>query len=673
MEVKSLWDLWCGPDFVSEAQRRSIDRVEPFDEWEEFILFASHYFLLVACTSAKMDSKNNGTPLIEYAKDHSTNIISKEPVYAEARLCDLNPGLSQRRFGAAFHSRGMYGIHGGLGSRGRNNTTDLFNISPSSIIESETGDSLASDNIKLTLPLAVESRMCHTIVTSKAGTCLLMGGRASPDRPLIDCWYFNGNWRQVQNLPFPLYRHCAVWMDISYDNCEQPAVLVFGGKTARNEVSGQWLLWRESAGWAMIGCEGDPLPPIFGATIASFTARTGILTGGITASGILQPNIWKWTVSQNEAGQPLILISKYRFSSPGIIQCLTRIGSHLIFSDLGLFLIGGVGNGALGEETDIVKVQPPSSLEGCWSIYSVISRSQDLRTMLVGHSVLAIDDSLLVVGGGAVCFSFGSVWNGSMISIGLGSHREPRILKPLGKAAADSAGPFMPNEEAGLNTNRDACKDYGNVFNSTQTRNVISTLLYDKPLGSNALCENSIVPRQNIPSASKFAEILEEGKPSIIRDVKLGTCIDLWTLQGLENKIGSERKIIVHEATDKQMDFLQKNFVYRQKSLGTFLAEISQGAQQYMRSLSEEKPSGKPAQLESDFPELAGDFSLPAELGYIKENQHSSVLRISGSVNMWLHYDVRFSILVRMRLTDLGDGKCAVSDYRKQTPATIPT
>src|ERR1700743_2248319 len=48
LEMHSLWELWAEPTFLSPEQRRVLEAIEPFDEWEEFALFASHYFLLLA-------------------------------------------------------------------------------------------------------------------------------------------------------------------------------------------------------------------------------------------------------------------------------------------------------------------------------------------------------------------------------------------------------------------------------------------------------------------------------------------------------------------------------------------------------------------------------------------------------------------------------------------------
>jgi tRNA wybutosine-synthesizing protein 4 len=64
------------------------------------------------------------------------------------------------------------------------------------------------------------------------------------------------------------------------------------------------------------------------------------------------------------------------------------------------------------------------------------------------------------------------------------------------------------------------------------------------------------------------------------------------------------------------------------------------GERVYLRSLSSEDAKEIPSRFEKDFPSLQSDFTLPKELQYVLENAHSSPLRISGAVNMWLHYDV---------------------------------
>lgn len=94
------------------------------------------------------------------------------------------------------------------------------------------------------------------------------------------------------------------------------------------------------------------------------------------------------------------------------------------------------------------------------------------------------------------------------------------------------------------------------------------------------------------------------------------------------------------------MDFKAKNFRYVTTDFGSFIDGIKKGDKTYLRALSQEKPTEKPALLAEDFPELAPDFVLPPQLSLVQENLFSSVLRVSGPVNMWLHYDV--SCCIRM-------------------------
>lgn len=88
------------------------------------------------------------------------------------------------------------------------------------------------------------------------------------------------------------------------------------------------------------------------------------------------------------------------------------------------------------------------------------------------------------------------------------------------------------------------------------------------------------------------------------------------------------------------MDFQKKNFSYAKKPFREFVKQIQCGSKQYLRTLAAEKPAVKPADFASDFPELQPDFKLPPQLGVVEQNAHSSPLRISGPVIMWLHYDV---------------------------------
>lgn len=124
-------------------------------------------------------------------------------------------------------------------------------------------------------------------------------------------------------------------------------------------------------------------------------------------------------------------------------------------------------------------------------------------------------------------------------------------------------------------------------------------------------------------------------------------------------------QVVVHECGVRNMDFNAKNFRYTTMGFGDFAKEVQNGARLYLRALSANAPADQPANLASDFPELAADFTLPGALDMCRENMHSSVLRVSGQVSphhwrcsrvglltwhaelqvdMWLHYDVQANI-----------------------------
>lgn len=88
------------------------------------------------------------------------------------------------------------------------------------------------------------------------------------------------------------------------------------------------------------------------------------------------------------------------------------------------------------------------------------------------------------------------------------------------------------------------------------------------------------------------------------------------------------------------MNFVAKNFKYENRAFGEFLDAVELGEKSYLRATSASKPTERATRLCEDFPEIAADFRLPPELHYVSENEHSSPLRVSGPVAMWLHYDV---------------------------------
>ncbi|RAL14012.1 tRNA methyltransferase PPM2 [Aspergillus homomorphus CBS 101889] len=611
--ARSLWDIWSDDDFVSQPLRCSLDEVEPFDEWEEFALFSSHYFLLIASTK---------DGLLESTTQQAEASATSADVSSEFELA-YTAGVGQRRFGALISdSQSSIGYHAGLGRQTRLATTDLY--------------SNATDTDKPHWPFPprdVSARMCHTITHLSGSDCLLVGGRASPAAGFQDCWVRQGDqWRPTASLPTARFRHSATRVTFDADH-----VLVYGGKTSDGATLDTWLVWRDNGdGWLPVEISGANPGARFGASLANIDNTSGVLFGGMGGDGVIYEDFWTWTLHQRgeksfclefeDRTQDLRKLSHLSGS-------LSRFGATVSQTAWGLVIAGGIiprqivpGQQEilllnLAELVTQLRSKSPSSAGP--SILSTVGLGREIgvpRPLLVGHASYAVDrDQVLLLGGGAVCFSFGTFWT-----------EGTWLLKRADSNLAND-WVLIPETVPPLKIETLPTSSSNASIETTSTKDVTP------------------IPRVQVQSAAQFQQILADGKPVIIEGSDIGPCTELWTKEYLADAVGRDRKIVVHEAQSEHMSFQTKNFSYTTKEFGTFLDEVHAGGRQYLRSISAEQPTKVPASLAEDFPSLKDDFRLPEALSTVTENAHSSPLRISGPVTLWLHYDVMANILCQIR------------------------
>ncbi|KAI9724027.1 MAG: hypothetical protein M1812_000745 [Candelaria pacifica] len=644
--VKSLWELWSSPSFLTPDDRSALDSIEPFDEWEEFALFASHYFLLVAetCRGIKDNQeaidhdidhlrRNIGTlecspitdPGINALANGRLNHGSTNRVFAASaddqgaeagtqphlhlRYYENPKGQGCRRFGAGLPiGTRAVGHHGGLGLQTRLSSTDKY-----------SSHDLEIDNSGF-VPTTLRPRMCHTITRLNNSDCLLVGGRSSPDSPLADCWLRKGHeWQRVEDLPVPRYRHCAAQLQ-TVDGVS--AVLVFGGKGPVGKVLDDWLLWANHRGWKKLLVVGHEPISSFGASMISISDVEGILCGGMTQDGTVRGGCWYWAIEGPEFDtvrcQRLSLDSHSRIDSDRYSE---RFGASLVPTNQGTFLIGGIGGkGVLTQDEEIIDINldfPHLYLSKVESI------TMGPRPLLIGCTVPNHCGNAHILGGGAVCFSFGAhhnqgIWVLEDPQSTVGSSLR-LVEKPIASSTTRQASSSQSGEENCIHP---------------QYRSVTSA-----------------ISRLQLESAEQFSRVLQEGRPVIFEGLQIGTCTEKWTPEYMKEQVGIDRQVVVHSATTKHMNFQAKNFVYNTMGFGEFVNLAANGNRLYLRSLALDKPSERPVELAHDFPTIAGDFKLPAALAFVTENAHSSPLRISGSVSMWLHYDVMANVLCQIRGT----------------------
>jgi tRNA wybutosine-synthesizing protein 4 len=410
VEVNSLWQVWTDDKWISATQRKKLDEVEPFDEWEEFALFASHYCVVIANNTVAMASEQAG-----------------DTVVLDQRLQQRYPGLSwrtyvgaggKRRFGAVFKlhddlGREVFANTFGIGTNNRLRSCDFYTMS------------MLPPYFK-TPTLGPGSRVCHAIVDLGHWGSLLVGGRASPTMALRDCWHFSierNRWSPADDLPVPLYRHALTRLGRS------SMVLLVGGKSDASTIFDGCLLYRRGSSWTKCGISGSRYRPVFGATLVSLSEAgagydreegregggvedcdtvvfRGILAGGLLGDGTVArcPSRWELKVPRN--GEPTITFEPISVSGD-IEDLICRFASYsLPIEDKRLAILGGIKHdGIVPQDGELLIIDVSYSrleLVARCPLLEPNRPSNPSRPLLVGASVSLNDAGQIVtMGGGA--------------------------------------------------------------------------------------------------------------------------------------------------------------------------------------------------------------------------------------------------------------------------------
>ncbi|WPH04407.1 Hypothetical protein R9X50_00729800 [Acrodontium crateriforme] len=652
LEIRTLWELWSDPAFLTAEQRRALDKVEPFDEWEEFALFASHYFLLFAEKRSDTDFSNR--PFRNSIMgNHSRASLVPSPTSGQHAFSPINAEISDiptehplqalelsgthipRRFAALVPATSeisegeAVGLLGGMGHRERMTDCDTY--------------SKTDDILPIAGPPIRTGVMCHTI-TRLGGTsnCLMAGGRTSPDKATAECWLRqDGMWRRSQSLPEGRYRHSAVPLRLPTEPRPAHTVLIFGGKTSDGHVLDEWLLWM-GGGWQTINIAGEAPAARFGAAMITDAREgvSGVMCGGMTSAGRVLNDFWHWSLEsdmtlycRNLTARALTVLK----ASSGI---LGRFGAQMVRSNSGILMIGGVcGGRMLRKEEEILNMKTLRT-------HPLVGS----RPLFVGSNIIDVDGGLIILGGGATCFSFGTTWTKPCLLTD-----DPETSMRCGWHLLTTSNGEITESQVDVTEQSKQKAVETNLQNDIQALTPNGTTKTSGPAPLTTPVESKLpdpaqVPRASLAEGIEFERFLEAGKPTVFSDGDIGPCTSIWNDTYLKESIGNDRAVVVHAAPSSgKMDFTKKNFDYVTKTFGSFIDEIQNGEKLYLRSVSKDAPTDRPTNLADDYPEIAADFELPGELIYVVENLHSSPLRIAGPITMWLHYDVMANVLCQVR------------------------
>lgn len=640
--ARSWWHAWSDPLCMSPKQRKALDKVEDFDDWEEFVHFASHHCVLHARTAALLPEPPSQDSLTEETGLPGFPTKTVDVTFSPSIT---TKSVSPRRSGAPMVLQTILGQNVvanmfGQGPDGQLRSCDLY---------SNSNDPEAASGIVLPQG-GPGARSCFTLTDLGDSGYLLAGGKGSHAAPFSDCWIFKKDthqWVETHSLPLPLFRHSVERLGNS------KLVLLAGGRLDFTTAHSNFLVFHPSLGWVRCSVKGTLQPPALYGCFLSCTgpiqrnpsAFRGILAGGMTTDGVVFDETLEWVLDVSNITEPAITFEPITSRWP--TQLLARYGAVSARAGDWVVVAGGVGTtGTLPASQEIVRFRACGERSEAYECLDFVHRlgPEARRPFFTGASIVALNSSeVAIIGGGTPCFSTESGWSRGLYSFHI---QEPSV-----------------SDES---TRKEAVWKYSRTLTVTNETPVTPHEIHSQRLSS-----NTAIPRMELKSAEHFESILRNGKPVVFENLKLGSCLTKWSLAYLADRVGPERKVnklcrsvvhgkqgvasgspanflllyqshqvVVHESTDQAMDFLAKNFRYKTQTFQEFAGDVDDGKKLYLRALSADKPSGAPSILDVDFPIIASDFVLPPQLAFVNDKLFSSVLRISGPVNMWLHYDV---------------------------------
>ncbi|XP_065673076.1 tRNA wybutosine-synthesizing protein 5 [Hydra vulgaris] len=152
--------------------------------------------------------------------------------------------------------------------------------------------------------------------------------------------------------------------------------------------------------------------------------------------------------------------------------------------------------------------------------------------------------------------------------------------------------------------------------------------------------------------------IYTQRKPVVIKGLNVGVATEKWDVSYLSENV-KKAPVQIHVCPVPEMDFINKNFLYKTINFDDFLAKAENKVQSnfficseekyYLRSLGEDIRNDA-ADIRKQFPKLSQDLIIPNL--FDESSFFSSIFRISSSgLKLWTHYDVMDNILLQIKGT----------------------
>eukprot|EP00760_Papus_ankaliazontas_P021906 PhM_4_TR18762/c0_g1_i1/m.4318/K15451/PPM2, LCMT2, TYW4; tRNA wybutosine-synthesizing protein 4 len=590
-------------------ERERVRALETFDEHECWTETCRHYCLSMAATSSKR--KNTAFPFVPPGTPREGDDAATFPdVKGSVSIDPIPRGCKFKAYGhtACAVDGGKVLLFGGHLNERRTSDVYVYDVN-------------TECEVKVTTTGPTPAPRVHHSMAALSDDCVVVfGGRAAPDRPMGDTHLLNHKtwvWTTMvpsstATSPAPRFRHASV-------SVPGVGVVVFGGTlTARTGecLDDVWVLQPHdiSTGWVKKSTqafEGGavPCPRHSCAAVYIPEQHAIVIHGGMDSTQnvlrdtfVLDVTTWTW---RHHATCPL--------------PCLFSHTMTYMPSTREVMLIGGVSESikyternanvlVIDAETLSQVRQVPGARESC------------LGTTLCKHTATYVPatDSVHILGGGFLCFSFGI------------HHHRGSVVRMRGNEIKDETR----NQKA----------------ETGKQRSGITTLAAADV--SEDMWLRSLYPAR---------------EPVLFRGLDIGSCVERWKDPQYLIANEGETQVSVHIprninhcAADEdvsrpqtRLDFVRKNFCYhtmpfKQVVQGCFL----DAKPMYLRSVARNRGL---ADVWSNFPGIGQDFCIPSVLastcrsGPMCTRYHQSVLRLNGrGVQLWTHYDTLDNILCQI-------------------------
>lgn len=374
VEIKNLFENW--KFLIDDDLKHKVSNIEAFDEWEEFIIFCQHYIIVHATNRPYFIYQDK----LPEPQEIGESISSVKVSYQES----TNLELLQLKFPAVCASGNEVLINGGL-------------------YQTRTGKTLSLNDSSLEIMDVSGNepgpRMCHTMTCLNDQESILVGGRSKPGDYFLDVYKLNGNsWQKLQNLPGTRSRHAVVKLS-------EDEILIFGGLQDESDRSQLFLRYNcRSEEFQSLKIEGHIANLSSCSMVYNEHMKFGLITGGMVNIDIPEVNdcMYKFVINDDVLKIDVL----YQHQQLLRLSCQTSL-----LSDNKLIIIGGVSPYRVFNQHDTIllfdldthKLHPIDIDHETWVNHPPI---------FIGFGKAEFDNSLICIGGGAVCYSFGSCYNG---------------------------------------------------------------------------------------------------------------------------------------------------------------------------------------------------------------------------------------------------------------------